>query len=124
MQTLLLNLSIFFAKNAVLLLYLKVFSVDRSLKIAIYSAMIFTIPLYWIQPFLESYYCTPRPGHGWDLSVGQTCSDLIIWGVIQGSINVALDIYMLLLPLPAILGLQLSQKKKMGILTIFGTALL
>ena len=123
-QALLLNLSIFFAKNAVLLLYLKVFSVDRSLRIAIYGAMIFTIPLYWTQPFLEAYYCTPRPGHGWDLSVGQTCSHTITWGVVQGCINVVLDIYILLLPVPAILSLQLSKKKKIGILTIFGTALL
>ena len=108
-----------------LLLFLRVFSVDRPLRLAIYGAMIFTIPLYWTQLFLESYYCTPRPGHTWgDLSIGQTCGHNIIWGVVQGTLNVVLDIYMLVLPIPAVLSLQLSKAKKMGILTVFGTALL
>ena len=31
---------------------------------------------------------------------------------------------MLVLPIPAVLSLQLSKAKKMGILTVFGTALL
>ena len=123
-QALLLNFSIFFAKNAMLLLFLRVFSVDRPLRLAIYGAMIFTIPLYWTQLFTESYFCTPRPGHKWDLSIGQACSHNIIWGVIQGVLNVVLDIYMLVLPIPAVLNLQLSKGKKVGVLAVFGTALL
>lgn len=119
-----LNFSIFFAKNAVLLLYLRLFSINSTLRRVIYAGMAFTFPLYWTQIGLLAYFCAPGPSQPWDMSTTQGCTRTITWGVVQGTLNVCLDIYMLILPVPPILHLQLSNRRKIGILVVFGTALL
>ena len=74
---------------------------------------------------LLSYFCTPVPGQSWGaLEVFAKCKRLVVYAVVQGSCNIALDIFIFLLPLPTIFGLHLPLKKKLGVLTIFGTGFL
>lgn len=63
--------------------------------------------------------CSPKVGRPWDWTTAAKCSRCAIFGVVLGVANLALDIFLLILPMPIILSLQLSAKKKIGVLAIF-----
>ena len=68
--------------------------------------------------------CAPEVGHHWDLITVVKCSRSSVYGFALGVENLALDIFLVLLPIPIILPLQLSVKKKIGVLAIFMVGLL
>ena len=123
-QDILLGPTIFFAKLSILFLYLKIFQVDRSTKYAIYTGMLFDFLIYWPNIGLNSYFCAPKPGEPWGLAALATCSKTTVWGVIQGSLAVVLDIYLFILPMPVLARLHLKRSKKVGVMAVFGTAAL
>lgn len=61
----------------------------------------------------------PKVGHPWDSTVIVKCSRVKVLGFVLGIGNVALDVFLLILPMPVIFQLQLSTKRKAGILAIF-----
>lgn len=63
--------------------------------------------------------CTPEVGHPWDLTVAAKCSRSLVNEFVLGIANLALDTFLFILPIPVILTLQLSVKKKIGVLAIF-----
>lgn len=63
--------------------------------------------------------CAPEVGHAWDWATVAKCSRAPVFGFVLGIANLALDMFLLILPIPVILGLQLSAKKKIGVLAIF-----
>lgn len=68
--------------------------------------------------------CAPKVGHPWDLTTVAKCSRATIFGFVLGIANMALDTFLLVLPIPVILSLQLSVKKKIGVLAVFMVGLL
>ncbi|KAL8628986.1 hypothetical protein Q9189_005327, partial [Teloschistes chrysophthalmus] len=110
------------AKLSLLMLYLDVFRPDRKLRYAINFGIIFTT-LFYASAFIA--YCVlaiPRPGEsliGTMLSKG--VASAIPLSIGQGAINVATDFYILLLPIPGVLQLQLPTRKKIGFCAIFMT---
>lgn len=65
------------------------------------------------------------PGRSWNsLDVFAKCKLLVPIAVIQGSFNIALDIFTFVLPIPIIWGLNLPFRKKIGVITIFATGFL
>lgn len=124
-QGILLGPSIFFAKISIFLLYLRIFTIKKQLRYAIYAGMVFTFCLYWINIGLESHFCAPRPGRNWDTAeIAPRCTKTVIWGLIQGVLVVVLDIYIFILPVPTIIRLKLPLKKRLGVLAVFMTAAL
>lgn len=63
--------------------------------------------------------CAPAVGHPWDLTVRVKCGHFLIFGFIFGIANLALNIFLLALPVPVILTMHLSVNKKIGLLAIF-----
>lgn len=63
--------------------------------------------------------CSPKVGHGWNLETVIKCEHGDLTGLIRGITNLALDVFLLILPIPVIMPLQLSVKKKIGILAVF-----
>ncbi|KAI0096832.1 hypothetical protein F4776DRAFT_658568 [Hypoxylon sp. NC0597] len=47
----------------------------------------------------------------------------LIWGVVQSAVGTVLDLFIFILPIPIIMRLQLSTKKKVQLLAVFTTAL-
>lgn len=69
--------------------------------------------------------CAPRSGQTYLEAAGSArCQRSVKFGVFSASFNIFTDFYMLFLPIPAVLGLQMPTKKKVGVLAIFGTGLL
>ncbi len=51
------------------------------------------------------------------------CSRSVTYSLVGASFNIVSDFYLLFLPIPAVLGLQMPTKRKLGVLAIFGTGL-
>lgn len=117
--------TIFFAKSTIFLLYLRVFAIKKQMKYGVWLGLFWSFLLYWIGVPLETYFCAPRIGKGWNIeALNKTCSDYEIFSVVQGVLAVVLDLYIFVLPIPTILRLQMALKRKLSILAIFGTAIL
>ena len=121
----LLGPTLFFAKGAIFLLYLRIFTANKTMKYSIWFGLAFDFVLYWINIPFESWYCAPRAGDPWSLeTVGRTCSDNIMFGLVQGVLAVVLDLYIFILPIPIVLSLQMSTRRRLSVLGVFATAIL
>ena len=69
--------------------------------------------------------CAPRPGQGYlEASTMPLCSKrTVTFSLFSASFNIVTDFYILLLPIPAVMGLQMPTKRKVGVLAIFATGL-
>ena len=124
-QGMILGPTLFFAKSAILLLYLQVFTINKKMSHGIWFGLAFNFVLYWINIPFESWNCAPRAGDPWGLeTVGKTCANNIMFGLVQGVLSVVLDLYIFFLPIPIVLGLQMSLRNRLAILGVFGTAIL
>ena len=115
----------FLAKSSLLLLYLRVFGLEKAVRYTIYFALAFMFVLYWVSIPVTGYYCAPSPGNGWSIgSVGKRCNKATIVGLFQGPLNVAFDLFIISLPVPIVLRLQLSFRNRVAVLVLFLTGIL
>lgn len=115
----------YFAKSSILLLYLQFFSVDRKTRIAIWIGLISVGVLYWAAFPIEAPFMTPRNGETWqELALSGRPDKMYYWGIVQGPLSVIIDIYIFVVPIPVLLTLNLSSRRRTGLLLVFATALL
>ena len=113
------------AKMSLFILLLRIFSRLTWLRNLVFFGIIFNF-LYTVACFLTfAILCFPARGQSWTLNL-QTpkCLRSVQLGFTQGAINIACDFYLLLIPLPAVLTLQIPTRKKLGIVSIFTTGLM
>ena len=121
----LLGPTLFFAKGAILLLYLRIFTINKKMRYSIWFGLVWNFLLYWSGIPIATYYGTPRIGQPWDVvAATETCANLTTYVLVQGVLAVALDLYMFILPIPIVLKLRISLQQRLSILGIFGTAIL
>ncbi|KAL7938507.1 hypothetical protein V8C35DRAFT_328564 [Trichoderma chlorosporum] len=117
--------SIFFAKAAILLLYLQIFSAYRTMRIVVYIVMVVLVLTYWTGVILEIAFAAPRPGETWiSLLTSGNPGKLIYWGPVQGSLAVAIDIAIFIIPLPVLWKLNMSLRRRIALCAVFFTALM
>ncbi|ROW10728.1 hypothetical protein VPNG_05124 [Cytospora leucostoma] len=111
-------ITIFFAKASILLLYLRIFGVNRWLRTTIY------IGITLLAIFYTAMACAGIVGVvqcvGLAAASIQFCSD--IGGPIQlaqSAFNVITDVWILILPMPLVLKLQMPRARKIGLLAVF-----
>ncbi|KAF2843030.1 hypothetical protein M501DRAFT_1021467 [Patellaria atrata CBS 101060] len=123
-QSVLAGPAIFSAKLSILLLYLRIFQIKRSMRVAIYCGIVAAALIYLPNIFVISYFCTAHVGEDWSLVVGLRCGDpRMLWCYVGMAIlSLLLDMYIVLLPVPVVVGLKLSEKGKVGVLLMFFTA--
>lgn len=116
----------FFAKSSLLMLYYRLFRAEklkhtrRLIIFGIASSFIF----YSGMTIYIGILCAPKVGHPWDWTIARKCMRGQRFGIVIGAVNLALDVFLLGLPLPVISSLQLSAKRKTGVLAIFMIGLL
>lgn len=90
---------------------------------AIRLGIAFTGLLYFTNIPLAAVLSAPHMGETWDsvLFSGRPQKQLV-WGVVQSALSTVLDLFIFILPIPVILGLNLSPKRKMQILAVFTIA--
>ena len=124
-KDILLGPSMFFAKSSLLLLYLRIFGPKKSARYTVYFCLAFAFCLYFVNIPVEIYYCAPSAGKGWTLSeIAPKCPKTLYLAIIQGPLNVLIDLFIFVLPIPVVMGLQMSSKKRIAVLAVFFTGLL
>jgi len=118
--------TVFFIKVSILILYQRLFSLKRWMKILIYLGMGYIFLANAIATILFGALCAPRNGEPYIIRYQRPiCVDNVNNLALATSIvNLVSDIYLLALPLPLVLKLQLSNKKKTGLVAIFMTGIL
>lgn len=114
--------ALLFAKLSILLLYLRLFNVNRTTRWAIYAGMLWTLLTYLPFLIVTPYLCAPHVGKKWTLDVAVRCNDAMRWEITSAAMAVVLDTYIFALPLPILKALPLSQGRKWGLGVVFGTA--
>lgn len=114
------------AKVALFLLYLRIFSVKRGIRYLIYFGMVFYVVVHAATSITYAYYCLPKPGHSWLVAaLSERCSRASFSNYLRTSVNIFIDLYLLVLPIVPVWQLQkLSLWKKVGVSAIFMTGLL
>ena len=118
-------LAFLFIKITFFLLFLQVFKPFRWVRISWYVRIAVTSALYGALTVVQFILLTPRPGETW-LS---HAFDPQLWkasivSVPMSAVGLGLDIFIFLLPTLAVLRLQISSKRKAGVIIIFGTGFL
>lgn len=112
---------IFFAKLSILLLYRRIFAITPLTKRLIYIGIAWAFVAYIPCIVITLYYCIPRTGESWrDIGVPERCTGqpIVLWTV-SGVMDLMLDIYLVVLPVPKVMGLNLGRGKKWGVLSVF-----
>lgn len=118
---------LFFPKCAILLLYRQLFYINKKTRAGVWVGLVFCFLIYFPGITMQAIYTAPKPGESWDelsLDLAQGSGrPVIIWGAVQGFCSVALDVYIFILPLPALSKLQLPMRKKVQVFALFFTGL-
>lgn len=110
--------SLFLSKLSLFLLFRKLFSVKRYMRILINFGIVFAFATYMFNIPPSTYYCTPRKGQTWR-SADIKCGIALPYTIAQAAFNIIVDIYLLCLPIPIVWRLNLSRKRKIGVLSLF-----
>ena len=113
------------AKLAIFTLYYEVFHPFKWMRICLYIGMAVTIPFYvgsWIS-FI--YFAVPKPGETWEThGLSRDTDRAQNYYLPYRIIGLVIDVYLLVLPLKAVIDLHLPMKKKFGVLVVFMTGAL
>ncbi|MCJ1263085.1 hypothetical protein MMC22_002955 [Lobaria immixta] len=75
---------------------------------------------YFVSVVLEALLlCRPVP-YGWDKSIHGVCGNQQLGFLLTGIVNLIIDVFIVLLPMPMLWGLQMPLMKKVAISGIFG----
>ncbi|KAH7324459.1 hypothetical protein B0I35DRAFT_424232 [Stachybotrys elegans] len=123
-QQVILVFSLFFSKASIFLLFQQIFEVQRPMLMAIRGGIVFTGLIYFTSLPVAAILSAPHVGESWAsvLTSGRP-EQALIWGVVQASLAILLDLFIFVLPLPSILRLNLSTKRKIQLVCVFLTAL-
>lgn len=118
--------AIFLAKLSILLLYLRIFEIKKSIRVGVVIGAVWAFLAYIPNIVVSGYFCAPRIGQPWDIRIGSTCDQPATkkWLVTSAAMSLVLDIFILVLPIPVVLRLHLNGKRRIGVFLIFFTAVL
>jgi hypothetical protein len=118
---------IWFIKLSLFVFFLELFGRLRWLRYMAVTGMIVTGLFYWATLIVFAAMCAPMgSGPQSQMSYLQAlasakCEDSRPLTVVTGVVNVVSDLYLILLPLPAVWSLNLPLRKKLGVSMIFLT---
>lgn len=105
--------ALFGYKFSILLLYLRLFSVNEYFRYCTWAVMTFVFGYLFANLLTQLFGCTPIVEH-----FGHCVLSTRV-GLAYGSMNFISDIFIIVLPLPIVWRLQLSRKEKLGVTLIF-----
>lgn len=78
---------------------------------------------YWVAcVFTTSLLCTPIQ-YNWDITTKGSCGNVLAIELFSGAFNMAIDIWVVFLPLPIIWKLQLTSQRKWALIAAFSLGL-
>lgn len=116
---------VFFIKLSLLLLYLQIFDCLLWLKCLVWIGIVVTGLFYFSGMIAVLAMCVPQHGESYLESLASPkCGGTKVLSLVIGAFNIISDLYLLIIPLPAIWSLQLPLRKKVGVVMVFMTGLL
>ncbi|KAK3686135.1 hypothetical protein B0T22DRAFT_467399 [Podospora appendiculata] len=119
-------LTMFAAKASILFQLKRLFCTGQSRDSVFWSIqlLLFLNAAYYTSAmFTFIFQCAPRE-KAWDMLMEGQCINVAAATVVAGAVNVFLDVGILVVPIWAILHLQLPLKRKLGISAVFGVGIL
>lgn len=117
------TLSLGFSKTSILLLYSHLFKSEHYVVVAARATIIMNVVWAAGTILTASLICQPFSKH-WDTVSGGHCGDQVRSFIITGTINVATNLAIIVLPLPALYKLRMSICKKLVLVAIFSLGFL
>ena len=113
----------FCAKLSLFLLYYRLFARHQWVRYLVYLGIASAATMYIAGMIVYGYLGLPRSGQSWiEAGLSSRChKQFIMIGDVRGPFNVLSDLYILLMPLPAVWQLHLPLRKRLGIAGIFLT---
>ena len=113
-------LAFLFIKLTFFLLYFQVFRPLRWLRISVYIGATLTCAFYGAASIAQIVFSAPRPHETWlEHSLSGEFNKADALSVPLAAVGLGIDIVLLVIPIVAVLGLQLPTKSKIGVLLIF-----
>lgn len=114
-----------FTKISILCLYIRIFTVSR-FRLICYT-LIGIVLAFGISCWVSTAFnCVPITymWQGWDGQHSGVCMDTSKQAFALAGVNMSLDILIFILPIPQLLALQMSRKRKIGVILMFTVGLL
>ncbi|KAM0801902.1 hypothetical protein BDR22DRAFT_145079 [Usnea florida] len=116
---------LWFVKLSLFVLYLEIFGLLRWLRYSVYFGIITTGLFYFATMMVFAITCSPKNGYGQTAYLmglrSPACSRTRPLIEITGAFSVVSDLYLVILPLPAVWSMQLPLRKKIGVSAMFLT---
>ncbi|KAI1800512.1 hypothetical protein F4811DRAFT_25640 [Daldinia bambusicola] len=112
--------SLALTKISILIFYLKVFP-KRSFRLTAYGLIVVNLLYALTWDFLLIFQCRPIRGAWlqWDGETETQCISINVLGWSAAAVNIALDLAVIILPLPELFALSLSLRKRLQIVAMF-----
>lgn len=114
-------------KASILFMYLRIFHLpDEKIRVALWITMGINILSGLSFIFAGLFQCQPI-SLAWTFWTGEAtgkCIDIVLLALSHAGINIALDLWMLILPATQIWGMNLAVRKKVAIMAMFSLGLL
>ncbi|KAH8586210.1 hypothetical protein B0O99DRAFT_703747, partial [Bisporella sp. PMI_857] len=112
------------AKVTFFIFYLQLFRPLKTLRMAIWAGLVFTIVIFTGYTIAQLVSLSPRPGQSWaEVYEEPRIRNILKISVPVSATSFGVDVYILLLPVFGVAKLKLSTRRKFGVLIIFLTGL-
>ena len=113
-----------FAKLTFFLVYLQIFWPFKWVRICVYLGATVTTVFYTTVEIFWLYYMTPRKGETFiSVAVSPAEFKVLVLSVPVAAVGLGIDVYLLVLPITAVMQLQLPTRRKIEVVLIFLTGL-
>lgn len=114
---------IWLIKISILLLYLRIFHIEKKLRLLIQGSIVGLTLVYTAYVTVQVIQLTQCASIA-ALVTYPVCQNVYDIALAQGIANVISDFWVLFLPMRALLKLQMNGKRRIGIVALFGTGLI
>ncbi|KAF1846523.1 uncharacterized protein K460DRAFT_367281 [Cucurbitaria berberidis CBS 394.84] len=115
--------AMFFAKAAICTLYLRIFNTMAWMRYTAWGTIVILACIYGSMVPVYLVYSIPYGNEKWDLTLAAKIGKADKMAIGIGAVNVAFDIFLLILPVPIIMKLNLSFRKRIGLSAVFMTGI-
>lgn len=116
---------IWFVKLSLFVLYVQVFRPLRWLRYCAYAGVISTGLFYWVISTVYLAMCVPRDGTSeldyFMALASARCQNVAPLSIANGVVSLVSDLYLVILPLPAVWNLQMALHRKVALSAMFFT---
>ena len=117
-------LALFLGKLCLLALYWRLFGHIKHVRYQILLVVVFSLPLL-STVIIMPVQAGPPPGKPWGTIINSKNSESnVLISLIIGVVNAVVDLFILYIPIPVVVKLNLNRRKKAGVLAIFMTGLM